>query len=105
MAKGQNGKRPERVGGILDRVLKDLELDKKIGENKAVVLWPEVVGAQLAAKTRAVSVSRGRLVVEVATSSLANDYRFLSPQIREKLNTALGAEVVKSITFRVGSWT
>ncbi len=100
-----SGKKPEIVGGILDRVLKNLELDKKIGENKALVLWPQLVGKQLAAKTRAVSVTRGRLVVEAASPSWANDCRMMSHQIREKLNKELGTDTIKSITFRVGSWT
>ena len=100
-----SGKKPEAVGAILDRVLKSLEIDKKIDENKALALWPGVVGQQLAGKTRAVSVARGRLVVEAASPVWANDCRMLSHQIREKLNQALGSEIIKSITFRAGNWT
>jgi predicted nucleic acid-binding Zn ribbon protein len=82
-----------------------LELDTKLGESKALALWPGVVGAQLAAKTRAVSISRGRLVVEAISPAWANDCRMMSHQIREKLNQELGPDTIKSITFRVGTWT
>ena len=97
-------KKLESVGTILDRVLRSLEIDKKIDENKALALWPEAVGPALAAKTRAVSVSRGRLTVEAASPVWANECRMMSPQIRAKLNRKLGVEAIKSISFRVGEW-
>lgn len=98
------GKKLESVGAILDRVLRSLELDRKIDENKALALWAEAVGPQLAAKTRAVSVSRGRLTVETISPVWANECRMMSPQIREKLNGKLGSEIIKSLSFRVSEW-
>ena len=97
-------RKPESVGSILQRLLKSLELDRKIDENRALALWPEAVGPQLAAKTRAVSVLRGRLTVEAKSPVWANECRMMSPQIREKLNKKLGADAIKSISFRVGEW-
>ncbi len=97
-------RKPESVGTILQRLLKSLELDRKIDENRALALWPEAVGPALAAKTRAVSVLRGRLTVEARGPVWANECRMMSPQIREKLNKKLGADAIKSISFRVGEW-
>ncbi len=103
-ARGEKRK-PEAVAGILDRLLKSLDLDRAIDEHRALALWPEAVGPALAAKTRAVSVLRGRLTVEAKSPVWANECRMMSPQIREKLNKKLGADAIKSISFRVGNWS
>lgn len=97
-------RKPESVGSILQRLLRSLDLDRAVDEHRALALWPEAVGPALAAKTRAVAVLRGRLTVEAKSPVWANECRMMSPQIREKLNRTLGADAIKSISFRVGEW-
>ena len=96
--------KPEAVGDILGRVLKDLELDKRIEEGKALEQWAAAAGEKLARKTRAVSVVRGRMTVECQGSSWAQECRMLKPRLLEKLNKSLGCEVVKDIVFRTGDF-
>lgn len=94
--------KPEAVGAILSRVLKRLQLDRKIDEGRALKLWPSAAGKELAAATRAASVSRGRMTVECQSPAWANECRMLKLSLIQKLNDLLGREVIKDIIFKVG---
>lgn len=94
--------RPESVGPILDRLLKNLEIDKKVDEGQALLIWPEAVGPRMAARTRAESVYRGRMTVLAANPAWAQECTFMRTQIKDKLNQRLGREIIKEIVFRVG---
>jgi predicted nucleic acid-binding Zn ribbon protein len=96
--------KPEAVGDILDRLLKRLEIDKKIDEGKALELWAGAAGDRLARATRAVSVVRGRMTVECRSPAWANECRMLKPRMVEKLNAGLGREVIKDLVFKVGEF-
>ncbi len=96
--------KPETVGAILDRVLRNLEIDKKIDEGKALELWAGAAGDRLAKRTRAVSVVRGRMTVECRSGAWAQECRMLKPRLLEKLNRSLGRDVVKDIVFRAGEF-
>lgn len=102
MSKSAN--KPEAVGDILDRLLKRLEIDKKIDEGKALGLWPGAAGDRLARATRAVSVIRGRMTVECRSPAWANECRMLKPKLVEKLNAGLGREIIKDLVFKVGEF-
>jgi len=94
--------KPESVGPILDRLLKNLEIDKKVDEGQALLIWPEVAGPKMAAKTRAESVFRGRMTVLAQNPAWVQECTFMRIQIKDKLNKMLGREVIKEIVFRVG---
>lgn len=97
-------KKPESVGDILNRVLKSLEIDKKIDETKALMLWSEAVGPKIAANTRAVSVVRGRLLVEAKSPAWVQECTMLKTTIMEKINKLAGSQTIKNITFKPGSF-
>lgn len=94
--------KPESVGPILDRLLKNLEIDKKVDEGQALLIWPEAVGPKMAAKTKPESVFRGRMTVLAQNPSWVQECTFLRIQIKEKLNKMLGREIIKAIVFKVG---
>ncbi|MBI4727361.1 DUF721 domain-containing protein [candidate division TA06 bacterium] len=94
--------KPESVGPILDRLLKNLEIDKKVGEGQALLIWPEAAGPKMAAKTRPESVFRGRMTVLAQNPAWGQECMFMRIQIRDKLNKMLGREIIKEIVFKVG---
>jgi len=95
-------KKLEAVGDILSRVLKSLEIDQRMDETRALAVWPEAVGPKIAANTRAVSVIRGRLLVEAKSPAWVQECTLLRVRIKGKINKMIGAEAVKDITFKVG---
>ncbi len=97
-------KKLEPIGDILNRVLKSLEIDKKIDETKALLIWSEAVGPKIAANTRPVSVIKGRLLVEAKSSTWVQECMLLRTKIKKKLNGHIGSDAIKDITFKVGSF-
>ncbi|MDQ7797822.1 MAG: DUF721 domain-containing protein [Candidatus Edwardsbacteria bacterium] len=95
-------KKLETVGDILGRVLRSLEIDQRMDETRALALWPEAAGPKMAANTRAVSVIRGRLMVEAKSPAWVQECTLLKVRLKGKINQLIGAEAVKEITFKVG---
>lgn len=91
---------PQPVGDLLGDVLTEMGLNKKLIQWKAVDIWPEIVGEQIARVTVAERIEHGKLIVRVATAVWRNELLFLKRDIIAKLNAALGDNVVKEIIFR-----
>jgi len=94
--------KPELAGPILERLLKGLEIDKKMDEGQALLIWPEAAGPKMAARTRADSVHRGRMTVLAQNPAWVQECTFMRLQINDKLNKMLGREIIKEIVFKVG---
>lgn len=94
-------RRPESVQEIVDRFMDKVGGGRAAPTGVLAERWPEVVGADFAAKTRPGSCDGGRLTVLVADGATASKMRFLTSQILQKATRIVGAEAVTSISFRV----
>lgn len=90
------------VGGAIDSLLKESEIDSAIRPHRAVVLWPEIVGDVLAAVSEAEVVRAGVLFVRARSTSWANELTFYKADLVQKLNQRLGARVIQDIHFKAG---
>jgi hypothetical protein len=70
-------------------------------EELACAAWPDAVGKQLAAHTRAARMVRSRLVVEVEDATWQRQLFTLSRQILGNLEKSLGRGLVEDVEFRV----
>ena len=78
---------PSRLGVVLSEYLKKAGLQKRIDLAGAVESWAERVGPQIAAVTRAESVSPdGILFVRVVSSAWAGELSLQAPRILARLN-------------------
>lgn len=95
-----DGFEPTPVGDGLDRLLRQL------GGPAAGTLtalhgrWPELVGEQIAAHARPVSLRDGRLTVVVDDPAWASQLRWLEPRLTGRLSEVLG-EPVERLDLRV----
>ena len=89
---------PEKVGDILERVLRRRGLARQMEYHKLLEDWPRLVGAGLARVTRARSVSNGVLVVEVPSSAWAMELNLRKRQIMARLNAGRGVRI-KRVMF------
>lgn len=103
MLKRAKSRRLEPIGRHLAGVLDKLGLSAGLTEYQAVVVWDQVVGARVAQHTQAYSIEKGELLVLVDSSAWMQELRFLKPDIRKKLNSKLGGEIVKEIRFMLRS--
>ena len=91
------------LSGILDEVLRRTDVAEAAHEARAVMLWPEIVGPQMARASEAVKVQAGTLVVVTRSSSWSQEFSFQKETILRKYRERLGRGVVKDLRFTVGS--
>jgi predicted nucleic acid-binding Zn ribbon protein len=92
--------RPKPIESVLSDVLAKLGLGKRLAQWRAVEIWSDVVGEQIARAATADRIDQGKLIVRVNSSVWRNELVFLKADIIKKLNDALGDDIVKDIVFR-----
>lgn len=97
-AAGSTPRGPEKVGDILERVLRRRGLARQMEYQKLLEEWPRLVGAGLARVTRARSVRDGVLVVEVPSSAWAMELNLRRRQIMARVNAGRNVRI-KRVMF------
>lgn len=92
----------EKLGDILGKSLKRLELSPKLGEYQVWPIWNSTVGTAIARNAQPEKIRNGTLFVKVASSTWMQELQYMKDMISEKLNDSLGRPVVKNIFFYVG---
>lgn len=90
-----------RLQEVLRSAVSRLGLAGRLAQNEALLLWSEVVGEKLAARTEARAVKEGVLVVSVPGSAWAAELSLLKQDVLDRLNERLGEGTIKDIRFRV----
>jgi len=80
------GDEASRVGDVLAGLLRRLGLEEELAGQTALSRWDEVVGERIAEVTRARSVSRGTLFVEVRSSAWLSELNLMRHDILRRLN-------------------
>ncbi len=89
---------------LLSRVLEDAlrRLDHDQGlEARAVMLWPEVVGPQMAQASEVRSFRDACMVVSVRSSAWNQEFTFQKERILKRYRERLGKPVVRDLRFSV----
>jgi len=89
------------LGKVLDQALRNLSGTTGL-EARAVILWPEIVGPQVARATEATNVRGGALQVTVRSSEWCTEISFLKHLILGKYRKHLGEDFVKDLRCTVG---
>ena len=96
-------KRPVAAASVLNTVLQRYGLDREIARYQFVLKWEEIVGKEIARRTRPECLRGDSLVVRVSNSVWAQELSFYKPVILNRLKKHLpDGEMVKDLTFYVG---
>jgi len=90
---------PKAVGSVLDNLVAELGLGKKLREYEAVTRWEEIVGEHIARAATPTRIVDGTLFVSVRAGSWRNELMLRKRELVAQLNSALGGEVVRDIKF------
>jgi predicted nucleic acid-binding Zn ribbon protein len=90
------------LGAILDTTLRRMELTEPVLAARAVALWPEIVGPQMARASEAEQVIGGTLYVLAASDAWNTEISFARPILLRRFRERLGEPFVKAIRVRVG---
>ncbi len=102
MKDGGRRNAPVSLAEALLGLISDLGLDTRINEERLKLLWPEIVGTKLSKVSNVVKVNRGRLLVNVRSSSWRNEMIFLKKDIIERINRFFKKDLIRDISFVLG---
>jgi len=87
------------IGDAIKEFLQSQGFTEKIEQADVIRMWPEIVGAKIAAKTEAKRINNGMLTVKVSDSAWRNELVYMRVTLRKKINSRIGKDLVKEIKF------
>jgi hypothetical protein len=91
-----------RAGDLVDKMLKGFGLDERLQQYRALIIWEDVVGPQIAARTRPVRIREGVLEVNVDQPTWMQQLQLMKPKILAQLNAELGKASIKDLFLKRG---
>jgi len=92
------------IGTLINNVLNKCRNERPDSEMTRIwALWDKTMGVTIAENARPAAFKGQLLVVQVASSPWMQQLQFLKKDIIQKLNSALGKELVQDIKFKIGS--
>ncbi len=88
-----------RIGDVLPSFLKRLGLEQRFKEQEVLTLWPDVVGPELASRTRATRIDKGVLFVHVDHGAWMQELHFIEKRLLQNLRAAAPGVELKRIRF------
>ncbi|TVP42442.1 MAG: DUF721 domain-containing protein [Gemmatimonadales bacterium] len=88
-----------KVDEVLGGLLRNLGIHEEVARQGVLERWADVVGEQIAEVTRARSVSRGILFVEVRSSAWITELNLMRHELMTRLNAGAGDGRVERIVF------
>jgi predicted nucleic acid-binding Zn ribbon protein len=94
---------PNKIEQFLNSIFKSLGIADKIAEYQFVTRWSEIMGEDIAAKTRPEYIEGKTLVVRVCNSVWAQELSFRKNTILGRLKKAVPElEKIEDVNFYVG---
>ncbi|HEU0264092.1 MAG TPA: DUF721 domain-containing protein, partial [Geobacterales bacterium] len=84
---------PIAVSSLLDTAVSS-SLAARLREGRIWEFWPRAVGNQIAHRAQPIAFRNGTLTVAVTGSAWMQQLTFLKGEMKEKLNTLLGEDMV-----------
>ena len=88
------------LGSILNKVLRDLNIEKRVYQSQALIIWNDVVGEKISKISSPEKVENGILFVGVKSPSWRMELIYLKRDIIHRLNTKIGVNAIKDIIFK-----
>lgn len=93
---------PRSVSELMGATLGTARIAKGVQRARAILVWPQAVGPEIARLTRPRSQQGGTLFVEVRDSATAHHLTLQRHHFLKRLNEMLGDQKVQEIRFSVG---
>ncbi len=89
---------PQEIGPILETMLEELGLKKKLRQYNVISEWQSIVGNKIAKETEPYKVDGSILYVRVRTAEWRNELTMIKPEILKKIN--IQENIIHDILFR-----
>ena len=95
-------RKPEPLGKVVGTFLRDSKLEERVEQASVVPEWDLLVGKQIAAVTKPISVTAdGTLFIAVKTNAWMTELSLMEPQILRALNAKTGRTRVRKIRLQL----
>lgn len=95
-------KEPVLAGDLVDKLLHGLGLDERLHQYKALIVWNDVVGPQIAARTRPIRIRDNILEINVDQPAWMQQLQLMKPKILASLNAELGKTTIRDLYLKHG---
>jgi predicted nucleic acid-binding Zn ribbon protein len=92
-------KEPEKLQGILERIIKGKGWEKRLKEAALLTSWEKLFSPPVSTVAKPLKIESGRLFLQVKEAAWKNELSFQKLEILKKLNSFSGSEIVKEIRF------
>ena len=89
----------QKLKAAINNLLKAAGLDAGVAQNKALLVWDDVVGAKVSENTTPEKVEAGTLYIKASNPTWRQELMFKKEDILKKLNKKLGKKTIKEIKF------
>ena len=89
----------QKLKSAINNLLKAAGLEAGVAQNKALLVWDDVVGAKVSENTKPEKVEAGTLYIKASNSTWRQELVFKKEDILKKLNKKLGEKIIKEIKF------
>lgn len=93
---------PTPIGESLERFVRRRGWDERLRGASAWSQWHAIVGEELAARCEPVRLVRGVLTIRAESQIWATQLRYMIPQLRTNVESALGGGTVREVRIVVG---
>ncbi len=100
--KREHLKKPVHIADVLQSALNAYRTGGDSELARVWELWDGAVGRAIAENTRAAAVKGDLLIVHVSSSTWIHHLHFLKRDLIDKINRAIGKQMVGDIRFKVG---
>ncbi len=90
------------IGNAIHDALNVYGRDVNVALSKIQASWKKIVGDAVARNARPAALRSGVLYVQASSSVWLQQLQFLKADMMEKINGALGADLVRDVRFRIG---
>jgi hypothetical protein len=94
--------KPEMLGEILHKILKQRNIPHTSTDRHLVDLWRKAVGPQIAAQTHPDTLKRGSLFIRVSAPVWLHQLQFMKEEIISKMNELPVREEVRHLFLTIG---
>ena len=92
----------EDIGSIIGSVVDKMGINRKLNTSNIFNHWEQIVGKEVARKSKPRKLVSMTLHISVTSSTWANELSLMSEELMKKINSFSGDEVVKKVRFKAG---
>ena len=92
-------RKAEQVGDVVRTLLRQQGLEAPLNEYRLIQSWTEVLGTSVERYTRELYIRGQTLFVRLSSPVLKNELLMQRTLLVQRLNTAVGAQVITDIRF------